>query len=1385
MILRQIRKSFLLALTMFVLSEVVRANTGDITFYTLTNRDGLSNSQVNAILEDNHGFVWLGTQSGLDRYDGFRFKNFFYSNLDKSSIPNNSVSEIMQDADGNLWIHTSVGYSRYLYDEERFDRTPEVWLKKFGIEGQPEKVYIDSQKNMWFTYTGKGCYFVNMKTHKTFLFSAVDKSATAIPTGVITDISEGNHGEVLLSYRNGTLVKVNGLKHQVLWKNYELKRSKAYNAENTFSYIDHQDNVWIYSSTQPFIYSPAQKHWYHGVGEFLQTKGIDATDMPITQVRDIVKDKHNRLWIATDHHGLFLIDYKNKSLRHFIANDEKGALPDNTQTRLYIDSRDAIWVGTYKNGLAYYSPSASKFSTIHIGDVCTIAEDKSGNLWCGTNDAGIVAYNPHTNQMQHFDGAITGLRSEIVVSSLAASDGSLYFGTFNGGMVRYHDGRWTTYYANGKPNQLISNSIWSLVEDKYHNVIIATLGAGLQIFNPKTSTFTTYNMNNCGIASDYINSSCIMPDGNILLGHSQNFSIMNVNTHKLENYTHARGGKPFPSPSINYAMMDSRGILWLASPAGICMYDPKTTQMELLNELNGTQGAVGCSVIEDKEHTMWIVTEFMVSHAILTKNGKGKWDIMMTNYNSMDGLQSKQFNYRSALLTKAGDIILGGQDGINIIHPQQEKGKEKNIRTLFSGLVLFDQPLSVGEEYEGRVILHEPLDKCRKVRLGYRDNTFTIQLSASEVTVPARSRFLYRMQGVNDKWIMTADNRPFVTFTNLSPGRYTLQVKVVNGDGTINDVVSELEIRVSPPFYLSWFAILIYTIIAVTCVYLYRKRLLEREKERFERERVRVEALKMEELNEMKLMFFTNVSHELRTPLALIISPLAKLIKEETEEKKKHTLELIHRNATRLLGLVNQILDFRKADMNKDKLVLTQTEIVQFVSSVCDSFKVLSDKNITLTFSSTVQQLNMSCDIDKYGKIVNNLLSNAYKFTPNDGSVSVKLQVIPKEESDANAAMDMLRLIVADTGKGISDDEKSHVFERFYQISGTESQPMGSSGIGLNLVKQFADLHGGDVAIQDNPGGGTVFIVDIPMRNTVLSTSIADKNKTTSETIEKSEQNEIQESELLSGEAKVSTSAKSSLLLVDDSDDFREFMNSVLSENYEVTEAVNGQDAWDKLQKGHFDVILSDVMMPEMDGNELCKKVKGNANTQNIPFVMLTARLSQDHMKEGLQNGADDYITKPFDVDMLHLRVQNLLRLASVSKESHEDTTDQSSPMSVGVSQEYVMTQSDRKFLETVNKYIVDNMSDSDASVEGMSDMLCMSRVQLYKRMVSLTGTTPSEYIRAKRIKRAEELIRSGEYNVSEIAYLVGFNNPRYFSKYFQETYGMTPSQYRKSVLGH
>ena len=880
-------------------------------------------------------------------------------------------------------------------------------------------------------------------------------------------------------------------------------------------------------------------------------------------------------------------------------------------------------------------------------------------------------------------------------------------------------------------------------------------------------------------------------------------SILDVNNFSLTNQNTTKGGMTFPSPSINDVIVDSRGICWMATPAGMTMYDPNNGQLEIINELNGTQGAVGCAVVEDQQKTVWLISEFIVTHVQLTKNNKNKWELNMTSYNSMDGLQEHQFNYRSAYLSPNGDLAIGGQDGINIIHTKMERNANRHVKALFSGLVLFDHPLMAGEEYEGRVVLESSLESSRKLDLSYKDNAFTIQLSSSDVTVPSRNRFLYRMEGITDKWMMTASGRPEVTFTNLSPGSYTLQVKVVNGDGTVCDDISELKINVNPPFYLSIWALMVYILLACGAVYLYRKRALDRQKMLFERERMEANIKKDRELNELKLNFFTNVSHELRTPLTLIISPLVSMIKREDDEDKKRKLTLIHRNAERLLNLVNQILDFRKIEQNSGKLTLTQVEVVSFMENICRSFQVLGNNKIQLVFTSTFKKLVMSFDVDKVGKIINNLLSNSYKFTPDGGSVTVSLDIV-KEVKIKGIAKDVLRIKVADTGKGISDEDKAHIFDRFFQVNGTEMQPFGGSGIGLNLVKSFADLHGGTASVEDNPGGGTIFTIDIPLKQgdtdaepafeqtkvdeagnaTVISTSPATQGDLTQQS--------------------VAPTGRLRVLLVDDSDDFREFMTEILSENYVVEQAVNGKEGWDKLQEGDLpDIILSDVMMPVMDGNDFCRLVKETPRTANIPFVMLTARLATEHKKEGFENGADEYITKPFDIDLLNLRIRNLVKWArkGAGKEEepqaaahhfvHPDVISGDANAEGATEQgcdeagetavtEYVMTENDKRFINDIDIYIRDNMGDPDTTVESMSSHLCISRVQLYKRMVSLTGTTPSEYLRAKRIHRAEELLCTGEFTVSEIAYKVGFNNPRYFSKYFQDEYGVTPSQYKK-----
>lgn len=1423
----------LLYITLFLLLMAMPAFSGtyqqwNLEFNYLTNRDGLSNSQVNCILQDSKGYVWFGTQSGLDRYDGFRFKNFFSKNLDEKTIPNNSVDEVQQDSKGNLWVHTSVGYCIYQYDNETFDRHPENWLKSIGIDGNIYKVFIDSNKNMWFMLYVQGCYFVDGKTLKGHLIPYEKMGMKK--TDLVSSVTE-QQGTAVLTFNDASLCRIDGIHNKVMWTNRSLPKTYPNKNDGAYTYIDSRNNYWVLTNGNCYIYCSAQKKWYLGMHAFMASQCISMPTDENVLIRDIAKSKDGRLWIATDHNGLLVIDYAKKVCCQYVKQEgSNDGLPDNSLQKVYIDKGQSVWIGTYKNGLAYYSPSFTKFSTIDLGDICTITQDKLGNYWCGTNDSGIICYNPNTGMRIHYGMAQTGLKSDVVVSSITMSDGTMFFGTFNGGMVRYRNGEWKAYLAS--PQGLAHNSVWTFGEDKYHRLLIGTLGGGVQILDTQKDVFIkTFNLDNSKLPSNYISSFCNLPSGNVLIGHSQNMTILNVDNFSLTNQNTTKGGMAFPSPSINDVIVDSRGICWMATPSGMTMYDPDNGQMEIVNELNGTQGAVGCAIVEDQQKTIWLISEFIVTHVQLAKNDRNKWELKMTSYNYMDGLQESQFNYRSAYLSKNGDLVIGGQDGINVIHTKMERNAKSHVKALFSGLVLFDHPLAAGEEYEGKVVLDKSLEVSRKLDLSYKDNAFTIQLSSSEVTVPSRSRFLYRMEGVTDKWMMTASGRPEVTFTNLSPGSYTLQVKVVNGDGTVCDDISELEINVNPPFYLSIWALMIYILLACGAVYLYRKRALDRQKMIFERERMEANIKKDRELNELKLNFFTNVSHELRTPLTLIISPLANMIKKEDDDDKKRKLSMIHRNAEKLLSLVNQILDFRKIEQNRGKLTLTQVEVVSFVENICRSFQLLGNAKIKLLFTSNFSKLVMAFDVDKVGKIINNLLSNAYKFTPDGGSVTVSLDVVEGVKIKG-IAKDVLRLKVADTGKGISDEDKARIFERFYQVNGTEMQPFGGSGIGLNLVKSFADLHGGTASVADNPGGGTVFTIDIPLKQ-----EDSDVNPTYQKMMGEGESSALTETIAKGEEAaatasssdvsstvhtpvanpQVSPSERLKVLLVDDSDDFREFMTEILSENYIVEQAVNGKEGWEKLQDENLpDIILSDVMMPVMDGNDFCRLVKETPRTADIPFVMLTARLATEHKKEGFESGADEYITKPFDIDLLNLRIRNLVKWArrgagnaaatdaqtqqanateagqTTPTENGQTETAQATPTGEPSSpiadeqapvptEEYVMTELDKRFLNEIDIYIRDNMGDPDTTVESMSAHLCISRVQLYKRMVSLTGTTPSEYLRAKRIHRSEELLRTGEYTVSEIAYKVGFNNPRYFSKYFQEEYGMTPSQYKKS----
>lgn len=1343
----------------------------NVSFLRLGTHQGLSNSQVNCVFKDSKGYIWFGTQSGLDRFDGFRFKNFFYKYGNDLSLPNNAVDRIQEDINGNLWIHTAVGYCVYMSDTENFNPSSNQLMQTMGMNGTADWVEIDSHKNMWVAVNGRGVYYNKAGQNKSFLFKQNGNGSSVLPSGMVSCITECKGG-VIITYNNGMLAKLSSKTHKVEWVNKSLFNLHKGALMSHSTYVDFYGNIWVSYLGHTVVWSFKYKKWYASVSQLIKELGIKGVNCNNILVKDLVTDNIGRIWIATDHDGMLMLDTRNHiSQSYKYDKTNSGSIPDNTIQNLFLDNNGALWIGTYKNGVAFYSAEDSKFSTIYLGDVCTIVEDNSGNLWCGTNNEGIIVYNPLTGVTRRYRSGETGLGSEAVISSTIAKDGSLWFGTFNGGMTHYKDGHFTSYRATGKPNSLANDNVWALETDPNGNIVIATLGGGLQFLNTLSGKFTTYNSHNSGLLSDFILSISFDGDGNIVIGNAQSFSVLDVKTRKITKYNTTRSGHVFSTSSINQILVDSRGIVWNASASGLSSYEPKGDLLNEISLFSGSQSFVASSVIEDLANTIWVATDKGVSHIVLT-NEDGKWNYFVTNYNEIDGLQNRQFNSRAIFLCHNGNVVVGGQDGINIIPPQKTKRSSKQSHALFAGFVLYDKPINVGEESNGRVILHKALRDGGSLTLNHSDDAFTILLASDNVSIPEKSKFLYRLTGFSDKWMLTADGQPAVSFTNLSSGDYKLEVKVVNRDGTQSDVVSTLDIHINPPFYLSIWAILFYIVFIAVLLYYAKIIFLRRQKEKFMIEQVKRDAEQSKHLDEMKLNFFTNVSHELRTPITLIISPLNNMIKNETDGDNKNMLELIQRNATRLLNMVNQILDFRKIDENQQQLNLLTGDIVEFIKNICNTFNQLVSKDITLTFYSSVGYFFMSFDDDKIGKIMNNLLSNAYKFTPSEGRIDVSMRVMYNNDSEGKKE-DILEIKVSDTGEGISDEEKKHVFDRFYQVHSEKGQTYGGSGIGLSLVKTFVDMHGGTLSVSDNPGGGTVFVIYLPIHN--------DSTQTVDRTEELSEKSNEEVRLVLNHDEKnvnkkdipaipvYASLSKSDVLVVDDSDDFLSFMTEVLSTDYNVRVAHNGVEALKLVAEKKPDIILSDVMMPEMDGNQLCRELKSDINTSGIPFIILTARMAQEHKIEGLENGADDYITKPFNMDLLNLKIQNLIKW-------HKGPRQKLIKPKI---KQLEITSVDQQMVNDATKYVEDNLDNTDISVETLSADLNMSRVQLYKRLLSVTGTTPSEFIRTIRLQHAEQLLRQSQQGVSEIAYQVGFNNPRYFSKYFTEMYGVTPSQYK------
>ena len=819
------KRLFALMMSCTILAVAGAGVIPDMKFRRLDTREGLSNSMVSAILRDSRGYVWLGTGYGLNRYDGYRIRTYFSYDKDTTSLRNNRVDEIQEGYGGRLWLKQGMNYTVYDPVTEKVDRTPSRWLSEQGIVGSIESLHLDSKKNYWVKTYEDGFYY----------FDPVTKNLKHLKFGYgedefpkefgISAYTESKEGMILVS-TYGELLCMDGPKGKIIWRNDHVKRAlDAYN--DYWVTVDKEDNIWVIThSTGTYIYIKKENRWYTSLTELMKARGFENVPDDIL-VWEICYDAKGLLWVATDHFGVLVLDFENKEWRQFTnVKGDDTSLPDITIKHLYLDQLGRMWLATYKNGVAMCAEALSNFKSLAIGDINTMTEDKQGYYWLGRNDGGIIKMDPKTLEpVETFTKQSLGVPSDIIVGSYASKDGSLWFGTYEGGLLQYKNGAWKNYRASDPGSAFMTNNIWGITEDLWGNIWVGVLGGGAVRIDKHTGQQRAFTADNSVLNTVWTNSISTASNGWILLGNSEYYALIHPGNFKVINGTFPQDNSLKAitvSTATTQAVWDSRGLLWQCSPSGVVIYDRKTGQKTLLDMKSGLYGSNAVSVTEDTQHTMWVATDHGLSNITPQKQEDGTWTFTIRNFNNRDGLQPGPFNQRAIFCSRSGELLLGGQDGLDIISTLKLGNGDNQEKPIFSGLVLFDQEVEVGVPYDGRVILDEALDMQRRIRLHYSENQFTIHMASDNGGVNNATRFIYQLKGFNDKWIKTTAVNPDITYMSLPPGSYTLCVRMMKDDGTMGEQESQLDIIIDSPWYSSWWAWMLYALVVALLVLIWK-----------------------------------------------------------------------------------------------------------------------------------------------------------------------------------------------------------------------------------------------------------------------------------------------------------------------------------------------------------------------------------------------------------------------------------------------------------------------------------------------------------------------------------------------------------------------------------
>ena len=1311
----------ILLVTIAILVLMPCQGRDEYRYRNITMNDGLAANTVRNIVQDPYGFIWLGTDNGLCRYDGTQVQTYRIAELGM----NQYISSLLTAEDA-IYVGTEKGVFQLKQASQQFTRLP------MDISSAVTSLSLDKSGDLWVSTMENGVWHYGIKTGQARQYKlSADNAAAQIL------IDNTNQIWTITNWGGPAIERLNRLHDQF----EPVGISYDGNSGGLRMLQTRDGRIWIGSWEDGLLLM-------HGDGRLEQVLN-PALARVGQHIHTLYERADDCISIGCDD-GVICFNPKTREWKRFF---EDLQIPQNRQSDRFVyaitsDKEGGLWVGTFYGGVHYISPVGKRFEahTIETGlrgnVISRFCEDKHGRIWIASDDGGLMCYDPKEHRFVDYPHQDVLARQN--AHALCFSGDELWVGTYTNGVLvlNIETGSLRQYMQTQDPHSLDNPSCYALYTDISGGVWVGTM-EGLNFYNRLANHFERIGKTDAmviDIDEDWEGRLWVSTEGGGLWQY-------NPTAKKFRQYRHKDGDDySLPDDQVNNVMVDESGRLWIGTQNGLCRYDTEHDRFELMRLEVPSRNVMG--IIED-HGALWLSTERgIVRYEPGADTGTENLRRPQTQrFTRHDGLVSEQFQPSAGLKASDGRIYFGSTNGFNTFYPYQIKVNSVMPPVYITGMSIMNLE---EHTYEG---LPLDLSQTKELTLGYSDGQMvTFSFASLSYCSPEKNQYAYMLEGFDRDWNYVG-NQNRATYTNLPAGTYLFRVKATNNDGLWSTNEATLKIVVHPPFWWSWYAKLFYLLLIGLIIWYYVHTRLKRAEHRHQLEMQRLNEEKEKEVREARLNFFTMIAHEIRTPVSLIIGPLEKLMKVGSPTDD---LRVINRNAHRLLELVNQLLDFRKVEQQSLVIHFAPQNIHELIKSISERFAPTFEqggKHFSVEFPD--EQFTAIIDREAVTKVVSNLLTNANKYTTDE--VRLSCHAGPDE--------DHFQIVVADNGIGIKEEDQQRIFEPFFQAEGNKP----GTGIGLNIVKNIVDLHHGTISVASAVGKGSTFTVVLPVSQQVIE---EDVGKLT----EEKEPYTEADSRTSSGSLHLSPSSDhqgETMLIVDDSEDMVGFLSENFKEKYEVMTASDGIEALDILSKHEVNIIISDWMMPRMDGAELCRRVRQNQLTSHIPFVMLTAKTDDDSKVEGMDVGADTYIEKPFSLQYLEACIRNMLLMRRRLMEKF--STQPLEPVT-----KIAQNPTDNEFLIKMNQIIEENFSNSDLNVDFLADRLNISRSGLFAKIKTLADVTPNEMIQIVRLKRAAQLLHEGGHLVSEVGYMVGFSNPSYFSKCFQKQFGIRPTDYIK-----